>query len=196
MILCLRDHFTLWEQFIRPSLKAMRTLLRPLQGYMGTLLPLVTQTLGWGSQTASTSSTKPIIVSLSHLSLSVSLSLCVSLSPSLPLPLSLKSINICLGEVFFLKWNHEECYLPPRHGVNSSCSGVPSTSVSFSRSLSSLGLDCAPSELVSPSITHIYKCGYNTMGGIKNVMKEWVCEFLMELSCKCTINVQYSFVQM
>ena len=44
----------LGEQFVGPSLKAMRTLvIRPLQGY-GTLLPLATQTPGGGSQTAST----------------------------------------------------------------------------------------------------------------------------------------------
>ena len=34
MILRMRAHFMLWEQFIGPSLKAMRTLLiRPIQGY-------------------------------------------------------------------------------------------------------------------------------------------------------------------
>ena len=49
----MRAHFMLWEQFIRPSLKAMRTLvIRPLQGY-GMLLPLVTQIPGRGSRTAS-----------------------------------------------------------------------------------------------------------------------------------------------
>ena len=36
-ILRIRAHFMLWEQFIRPSLKAMRTLvIRPLQGYGNT----------------------------------------------------------------------------------------------------------------------------------------------------------------
>ena len=36
-ILLMRAHFMLWEQFIRPSLKAMRTpLTRPLQGYGNT----------------------------------------------------------------------------------------------------------------------------------------------------------------
>ena len=33
----MRAHFVLWEQFIRPSVKAMRTLvIRPLQGYGNT----------------------------------------------------------------------------------------------------------------------------------------------------------------
>ena len=33
----MRAHFMLWEQFTRPSLKSMRTLLiRPLQGYGNT----------------------------------------------------------------------------------------------------------------------------------------------------------------
>ena len=33
----MRAHFMLWEQFIRPSLKAVRTLvIRPLQGYGNT----------------------------------------------------------------------------------------------------------------------------------------------------------------
>ena len=37
IILHMRVHFMLWEQFIRPSLKAMRTLvIRPLQGYGNT----------------------------------------------------------------------------------------------------------------------------------------------------------------
>ena len=40
MILCMRAHFMLWEQFIGPSLKAMRTIvIRPLQGY-GNTAPL------------------------------------------------------------------------------------------------------------------------------------------------------------
>ena len=34
----MRAHFMLWEQFIGPSLKAMRTLvIRPLQGYGNTV---------------------------------------------------------------------------------------------------------------------------------------------------------------
>ena len=33
----MRAHFVLWEQFIRPSVKAIRTLvIRPLQGYGNT----------------------------------------------------------------------------------------------------------------------------------------------------------------
>ena len=50
----MQAHLMLWEQFIRPSLKAVGTLLiRPLQG-SGTLLPLVTQTSGLERQTATT----------------------------------------------------------------------------------------------------------------------------------------------
>ena len=50
----MQTRFMLWEQFIGPSLKAMRKLLSGPSKATGTLLPLVTQTPGWGSQTAST----------------------------------------------------------------------------------------------------------------------------------------------
>lgn len=52
-ILRMRAHSVLWEQFVGPSLKAMRTqLIRPIQ-VMGKQLPWGIQTPGWGSHTAS-----------------------------------------------------------------------------------------------------------------------------------------------